>query len=141
MILPSPRGGATGPTPELDVGARLSSGVREPQVDASRLWGLTNYAEYVAQDAHVHVDAKDNFVPPVASGRCIAWRPNIELGANYTLQMHDPREGRRRRQNGPDVTLNGAPVVVLPPKRRDARCATGGGQAQSSRAASTSRCR
>jgi long-subunit fatty acid transport protein len=52
--------------------------------------------------------------------------PNIEVGANYTSQMNVSAKGEAHAVNGPEVTLAGQPVAILP--SGSPRCAAGGTQ-------------
>ena len=79
------------------------------------LWGMpANLAEWIKQDALFTLDAKDNFVTTFDLGATYRLTPNIEVGANYTSQMNVSAKGEAHAVNGPEVTLAGQPVVILP---------------------------
>lgn len=108
----------------LDVGARFSAGFAEVKSTIA-LWGMpANLAEWIKQDALFTLDAKDNFVTTWDLGVTYRMTPNIEVGANYTAQMNVSAKGDAHAVNGPEVSLAGQPVAILP--SGSPRCASGG---------------
>ena len=100
--------------PQLDVGARFSAGFAQVKSSAA-LWGMpANYQENIKQDGLITINATDSFVPEFALGADFRATPNLELGARYTSELDVHAKGDAQSVNGPDVTLNGQPIVVLP---------------------------
>lgn len=123
VVLPS-IGVAYRAMPDLDVGARVSGGFAQVKSTIA-LWGMPgNFADWVKQDALFTLDAKDNFVMTWDLGVTYRATPNMEFGANYTSQMDVSAKGDAWAANGPEVTLSGQPVVILPTEVP--RCAPGG---------------
>jgi long-chain fatty acid transport protein len=113
-------------TPDLDVGARFQAGFAEFKSTVALWGGLANFNEEIRNDGVITLDAKDNFVPGWGLGAAYRPTPNIELGAHYNAQQTINGKGTIHSTNGPGVSLNGAPVVILPVADTEARCATGG---------------
>jgi long-chain fatty acid transport protein len=110
--------------PELDVGARLSVGFSEVKSTVA-VWGEpANYSEYVKKDGLFSVDAKDSLVMGWALGATYRATPNIELGAQYTGPLSMLAKGDAVNALGPEATLSGQPITVLP--SGNVRCAAGG---------------
>ena len=110
--------------PELDVGARLSMGWSEVKSTVA-VWGEpANYAEYVKKDGLFTLDAKDSFVMAWALGATYRATPAIELGAQYTGPVSMLAKGNAVNALGPEATLGGQPIEVLP--SGSVRCAAGG---------------
>ena len=113
-------------TPDLDVGIRGSYGIASFKTTASG-WGTPgNYEEWNKKDGLFTLDAKDNSVLAGGIGAAYRLGKNIELGANYTLPTYIHAKGDVHLSNGPEATLAGAPVTVVPPPDSTARCAPGG---------------
>ena len=72
------------------------------------------------------LNATDNLIVTGALGG--TWRPtpNLEFGANVTAPINIRAQGNAQNVNGPNVTLNGTPIEVLPSGAP--RCADGGTQ-------------
>ncbi|HEX5063084.1 MAG TPA: outer membrane protein transport protein [Kofleriaceae bacterium] len=110
--------------PDLDVGARFSIGWSEVKSTVA-VWGEpANYNEYIKKDGLFTLDAKDSFVTAWALGAAYRPAPTIELGAQYTGQIDMRAEGEAVNENGPQVTLNMQPIMVLP--SIGSRCNAGG---------------
>lgn len=123
IILPSVAA-AYSITPDLDVGGRLSVGFSEVKSTVV-VWGEpANYNEYIKKDGVFTLDAKDSFVMTWSLGATYRPAPAIEIGAQYTAPINMLAKGDALNSNGPQVTLNGEPIVVLP--SGDTRCAPGG---------------
>ena len=115
-------------TPDLDVGIRGSFGIASLKSTVT-VWGMPgNYEEWNKADGLFTLDAKDNFVKTGGLGASYRIGPNIELGANYTLPIFIHAKGHAYSTNGPDATLAGAPIIVIPPPDSSARCEGGGAQ-------------
>jgi long-subunit fatty acid transport protein len=113
-------------TPQLDLGVRLSAGFASLKSTVA-LWGVPgNYEEWNKQDALFTLDAKDNFIPAYGFGATYRPTPEIELGANWTSPIEIHAEGDTANSNGPNVSLNGAPVYLLPAAPGTELCAKGG---------------
>jgi long-chain fatty acid transport protein len=110
--------------PDLDIGARFSAGFANLQSSIAA-WGLPNEEEWQQQDSVIKLEAS---ALVVAGGFGLAYRPNrnIELAANYTLPIHIAASGTAQSENGPAVSLAGAPVYIFPVPNSQARCAPGG---------------
>ena len=115
--------------PELDIGLRLSAGIANLKSTVA-VWGLLNYEEWNKQDGLFTLDAKDNFVPAYGIGATYRPTPELEFGANFDSSIEIHAQGDALSINGPAVSLNGAPVVLLPVPDDAARCATGGTMAK-----------
>jgi long-subunit fatty acid transport protein len=116
--------------PELDLGARISAGTAQLNSTVA-VWGVpANYEEYDKQDGLFTLHAKDNFVPAAGLGAAYRPMPNVEIGARYNFPIQIHASGDAISNNGPAVTLNGAPIVVLPVPDDAARCAKGGTMAK-----------
>lgn len=113
-------------TPDLDVGARFQAGFAHLKSTVAVWGGLANYDEWIKQDGVFTLDARDTFVHGWGLG--VAYRPTpvIELGAHYNAQIDVSAQGSAHATNGPNVGLNGQPVIILPPEDARARCAPGG---------------
>lgn len=110
--------------PQLDVGARLSIGWSEVKSTVA-VWGEpANYSEYVKKDGLFTLDAKDSFVMAWALGATYRATPAIELGAQYTGPVDMLAKGDAVNSLGPEATLSGQPITVLP--SGTVRCAAGG---------------
>ena len=112
--------------PNLDVGGRFSLGFATLNSSVA-VWGEPeNYEENVKADGLFTLNAKDNFVTTWALGA--TWRPTsqLEFGANYTAPIDIHAQGDAESVNGPNVTLNGAPIQIEPILGSAARCADGG---------------
>lgn len=109
---------------QLDVGGRFSAGVANVKSTIA-LWGMpANFAEWIKQDSLFTLDAKDNFVTTWDLGVTYRVNPIFEVGANYSAQMNVSAKGDAHAVNGPEVTLAGQPVAILP--SNSPRCAAGG---------------
>ncbi len=110
--------------PQLDVGARLSIGWSEVKSTVA-VWGEpANYSEYVKKDGLFTLDAKDSFVMAWALGATYRATPAIEIGAQYTGPVDMLAKGDAVNSLGPEATLSGQPITVLP--SGTVRCAAGG---------------
>ncbi len=125
VVLPS-LGAAYRITPDLDIGGRFSAGWADLKSTTTIWANLNNYSEYVKNDAEFEVDAIDKFVYGWALG--VAFRPSpvIELAANYSSKISINAKGTAKSQNGPNASLNGLPLLILPAADEAARCAPGG---------------
>ena len=100
--------------PNLDLGARFSWGLANVKSTVA-IWGSPgNFEEFVKGDSTITVDAKDSFVPVFALGATYRPTPSIELGVNYTSQATIHAKGGARAVKGPNVDLNGTPIVIGP---------------------------
>jgi long-subunit fatty acid transport protein len=112
--------------PNLDVGARFSWGIANVKSTVA-IWGSPgNFEEFVKADSTITVDASDSFVPIFGVGATFRPTPAIELGLNYTSQATVHAKGGAKAEKGPNVDLNGTPIVIGPSPDADARCETGG---------------
>jgi len=115
--------------PELDIGVRLSAGFAHLQSTVA-VWGLLNYEEWNKQDGIFTLSADDSFVPAYGLGATYRPTPEIEIGANFNSSIDIHAQGDALSVNGPAVSLNGAPVVLLPSTPGTARCSEGGTMAK-----------
>ena len=100
--------------PNLDLGARFSWGIANVKSTVA-IWGSPgNFEEFVKGDSTITVDASDNFVPFFGVGATYRPTPAIELGLNYTSQATVHAKGSARAVKGPNVDLNGTPIVIGP---------------------------
>ena len=127
-------------TPNLDVGVRGLRRHRAAQVDRRRVGPAATTRSDIKQDGIVHARRERRSSRPAASARRTGRRPNIELGANYTLPINIHAKGDAISANGPDVTLGGAPVAIVAAVRHG-RAARRAAPRPSSRRASMSSCR
>jgi long-subunit fatty acid transport protein len=112
--------------PNLDVGARFSWGIGHVKSTVA-IWGSPgNFEEFVKGDSTITVDASDNFVPIFGVGATYRPTPAIELGLNYTSQATVHAKGSAVSEKGPNVDLNGTPIVIGPSPEGTARCEEGG---------------
>src|SRR6266850_1502942 len=100
--------------PQLDVGARFSAGFATIKSGAA-VWGMpANYEENVKQDGLITVNAKANFIPQYSFGATYHATPNLDVAARYTSELDIHAKGTAQSINGPEVTLNMNPIVILP---------------------------
>jgi long-subunit fatty acid transport protein len=125
VVLPS-IGAAYRITPDLDVGGRFSAGWADLKSTTTIWANLNNYPEYVKNDAEFEVDAIDKFIYGWALGVAFRPTPVIELAANYSSKIHINAKGTARSENGPNASLNGLPLLILPADDEVARCGKGG---------------
>lgn len=112
----------------FDIGVRFSAGTMSLK-STTALWGMPqNFSEDVRKDGIFTVDAKDSFVPVFAAGALIRPIPQLEIGINWESEASIHATGSAVSENGPDVTLNGTPIVIKPPDPAGARCAPGGSE-------------
>jgi long-subunit fatty acid transport protein len=117
--------------PGLDLGGRFSLGLAELKSTVA-LWGQpANYAEWIKEDGIIKLDAKQNFLTAWSVGAAYHPTPAIEFGAQYVAQLDITAKGDATPTNGPNVTLNSAPIIIVPPPDDVARCAPGGHAASS----------
>ena len=115
-------------TPDFDIGIRASAGIANLKSTVT-VWGTPgNYEEFTKKDGIFTLDASDNFVKTGGLGAAYRIGKNIELGANYTLPINIHAKGHAYSTNGPDATLAGVPVIVVPPPDSATRCEGGGVQ-------------
>jgi len=125
IILPTV-GAAYRISDQLDVGARFSAGWAHVKSTTTIWANLNNYNEYVKNDAEFTVDATDNFIYGFGLGVTFRPTPVIEIGANYSSAISVNAKGTAVSENGPNASLNGLPLVILPAADEAARCAPGG---------------
>jgi long-subunit fatty acid transport protein len=111
--------------PQLDIGARFQLGFAHLKSTVAIWGGLANYDEDVKKDGVFNLDAKGTTYG-FGVGANFRATPNIEIGLHYNEQMDIQAKGDAVAANGPGVSLNNQPVVVLPVDDDAARCATGG---------------
>ena len=110
---------------KVDVGARISAGLATLKSTVA-VWGLpNNFPEDVKQDGLFTLDAK-GFVYNWQLGTTFHATPAIDIAATYTAPIYIHAKGDAVSTNGPNVTLNGAPVAINPPPDDAARCDKGG---------------
>lgn len=123
IILPS-IAAAYSITPDLDIGGRFSLGFAHVKSTVV-VWGEpANYHEYIKKDGVFTLDATDSLVTTWSLGATYRPAPAIEIGAQYTSPINMLAKGNAMSSNGPEVQLNGQPIIVLP--SIDSRCAPGG---------------
>jgi long-subunit fatty acid transport protein len=123
IILPS-IAAAYSVTPQLDIGGRFSAGFSDVKSTVA-VWGEpANGYDNVRKDGLFTIHAKDNFIVGWALGATYRPTPVIEVGAQYTGPLNMLAKGEAVNENGPDVTLSGQPIMVLPSGA--VRCAPGG---------------
>lgn len=113
-------------TPKLDVGLRLSWGFSTLKA-TSRLWALENHEEDPEKDAVFKLDVKDTFVPAFGAGLLFRPTDSIEIGAQYSSEMHLDMKGTGTTVLGSRSGGMGLPVPeVGAPPDNEALCAPGG---------------
>lgn len=111
--------------PNLDVGARVSSGIASVKASAA-LWGEANYSEWIQRDALLTIDAKDNFAFTYGLGAMYRPTPSIELGANFSGPIHINARGNAFSAIGPEMKVANMDIAIGPVDDAQAKCAKGG---------------
>lgn len=111
--------------PELDVGARVTSGLATIKASAA-LWGVTNYEEWIKRDGLLTLDAKDNFAFTYGFGAMYRPIPAVEFGANFNAPINIHAQGDALAAVGPEVKVLGMGVSIAPIEDGQAKCGKGG---------------
>jgi len=111
--------------PNLDIGARFSSGIAELE-GHTHSWGIANYAGWIGRDSEFKVKTKDSFVPQWGIGMLYRVTPNIELGAAYSSQADIKARGTGSSNLGSDLGTGPDMPATVVPNNDTPRCAPGG---------------
>lgn len=111
--------------PTLDIGVRLSAGTARLKASAAA-WGEANYAEWIARDAVVTADAKDNFAFTYGLGAMFRPTSAIDLGVNFNAPINLHAHGDVSLVSGPQQRFAGMDIVVTAVDDAEATCAKGG---------------
>lgn len=116
-------------SPKLDIGARFSAGMAQLKA-TTYVWGIVNYAEWIARDGLFQVDVKDNFVPQYGAGFLYRPTSKLEIGASYSSPISIEAKGRGAGTLGSDLGLGPDDPDILLPVNDKPACAAGGTDGQ-----------
>ncbi len=110
---------------KLDIGVRASWGLGQVKA-TTYLWGIRNYAEWVARDGLFEIDVKDNFMPTFAVGALFRPTPSFEFGLTYDHGVTLEGKGWGATQLGSDLGLADEREYMVPVADEYVACGTGG---------------